>query len=344
MSAATLTRPIETSVLSPGSYGSVAPTLQEVSGSSGERRALVIGDLHGHLDRFEALLRQQGLLDRCDHCDGTGQVWEPCHKQGHEDFCPGRDCDPYIDCANCMGSGWARTDKDVDVILVGDVAHFGMDGSPTGDLLTWKAALHWADVILWGNHDRALAESWHQFNGYLFPGFEVAHIIGEARTREKLKLAHAQHGFLITHAGLHGVFARQDVDDEIKRDPYKFADWINEIEPPNSRGTPDQMAVRDAIGRKRGGSSPAGGILWRDIDEKLYPGFRQVFGHSADHHEHAVRFCWGNGNTRKFSAIPRTEMDKLSYCVDIGGKSDREADACLAGIYLPDETVVRVDL
>jgi hypothetical protein len=340
VSAATLTKLIEDYDLSHGRSGFEAPSLQAVSESNEERRALVIGDLHGHLDRFEALLKQEGLLDRCDHCEGTGDIYENCGSYQCEYECKHS---PF-DCLNCDGEGWARTREPVDVILVGDVGHFGDGGSPTGDLLTWKAALRWADVILWGNHDRAYVEAWHQFRGYYWPGPEIGHVIGEARAYEKVKLAHASHGFLITHAGLHAAFGKQSVDDEIKKDPYKFANWINEIEDPNAAGTKEQIAVRDAISLRRGGRSNAGGILWRDIEEKLYTGFRQVFGHSADHIERKVRFCWSNGNTRNLWSIPRAQIDKLSYCVDVGGKGNLPSDHCLAGVYLPDETVVRVDL
>jgi hypothetical protein len=352
VSAATLIPTTETSPLSPGSFGTVQESPQAVSASSDEIPALVIGDLHGHLDRFEALLKQEGLLDQCEHCDGLGEVWEPCTLPGYqcEYSC---EHDYYRECWNCDGQGWARTKKRAKVILVGDVGHFGMNrdpitgqktpGSATADLLTWRAALNWADVILWGNHDRALVSDAHAFGGYIKPNPEVYDLIERARWEGKLKLAHSTHGFLITHAGLHLAFRdNKNVPDSVKRDPVEFAYWINAVEPQSYTGTPDQLAVRDAIAIKRGGHAHAGGILWRDIEEKLYPEFRQVFGHSADHKDRAVRYCNQWSYTRNPCAS--ISYDNLSYCIDVGGPDEWPGAKCLAGIWLPEERIVRVDL
>jgi len=98
--------------------------------------------------------------------------------------------------------------------------------------------------------------------------------------------------------------------------------------------------VRDAIAIKRGGHAHAGGILWRDIEEKLYPEFRQVFGHSADHKYREVRYCnqWG------YSRLEIPEYAGQSYCIDVGGPDKWPGAKCLAGIWLPEERIVRVDL
>lgn len=315
---------------------------------AGEKPALVIGDLHGHLDRLEALLKQEGLLDRCEECEGTGQGFEICgcyqceygNIAGHGEY----------ECGQCDGTGWARTKKPAEIILVGDIGHFGMDprpngqrvpGSATADLLTWRAALTWADVILWGNHDRALVSNRHAFGGYIKPNPEVYRVIEDARFIGKLKLAHVAHGFLITHAGLHLGFKDQNVDEDLKRDPQAFADWINEAEDESVEGLDkNQIGIRDAIGNKRGGYG-SGGILWRDVTEKLYP-FRQVFGHSADHAERAVRYCAKHSYTRNpWAAVG---FENMSYCIDIGGPDGFAGAACLAGIWLPEERIVRVDL
>lgn len=316
-----------------GKSGSEAPTPQPVFVSNVDRPVLAIGDLHGHLDRFEALLRQEGLVDRCEDCDGTGITYRN---------------DSGGDCLNCGGDGWARTDKEATIVLLGDVGHFGHSGSPTGDMLTWRAAITWADVILWGNHDRACIEAQHAFNGYEKPDPTVYHYMEQARWDGRLKLAYSAHGYLMTHAGLAKAFRTQNVPDFIKRDPREFAAWVNAQDQLWRDGhheavSKDFLAVRDAIGFYRGGASNAGGILWRDVEEKLYGGFRQVFGHSADR-SHAVRYCWENGHTRNAEAIPENVYDDISYCVDIGGKGDRPGDNCLAGIWLPDRRIVRVDL
>jgi hypothetical protein len=290
------------------------------------RETLVIGDVHGHLDRLDALLRQENLVDRCYACQAT-----------------------ELRCDKCWGGGWSRTDRDVEVVLLGDVGHFGEGGSPTGDLLSWEYALLWADVILWGNHDRACVDRSMVHSGYIRPSQDVFNYMAQAREAGKLKLAYEAHGFLITHAGLALQFRDQKVDQDILNDPAAFCDWINEIEEPNAEGTLDQLAVRDAIGRKRGGRSPVGGILWRDIEDKLYTVFPQVFGHSADSREHAVRYVGPSFHTRKRKDYDIWSLAKgwsgpPSYCIDVGGKGDRPGDECLAGIYLPSERIVRVDL
>lgn len=290
-------------------------------------RTLVIGDLHGHLDRFEALLMQEGLLARCTGCDGYGEVYA---SQGGG----------WTECEPCVGDGWRRVRRDeVEVVLVGDIGHFGVDGSPTGDLLTLRAANLWADVRLWGNHDRAVVDPVHHFSGYLKP----LPVTRELLAAGDLKLAYAAHGFLITHAGLHVAFRSQpNVPPEVKTDPAAFADWINAANDPDAEATASQIAVRDAVGSYRGGGANGGGILWRDIDEKLYDGFRQVFGHSASR-EHIVRYAHRNWYTGK-PFVAQAAPEDTSYCIDIGGKSEAPEDRCLAGIYFPDENIVRVDL
>lgn len=341
MSTVTKTQTKNTSDQSLGKCGSVQPKLRLVGESNEDtqppatgKQTFVIGDLHGHLDRFEALLLAEGLLDRCPDCDGGGIALPDIsvRKLGSTEYVR-----EMRDCPACEGDGWRRTDKDVEVVLVGDIGHFGESGSPTGDLLTWIAAVRWADVILWGNHDRALVADYHHFKGYLKPGPEVYHWIARARFEGKLKLAHEAHGYLITHAGLHYRFRYQNVDEKLKQDPALFADWINEVEHPDADCTKDQMGVRDSVGIVRGNSG-VGGILWRDATEKLYDGYPQVFGHSADKYN-MTRLCWNKGTTRFLKAVP-PKIEKLSYCIDIGGNGDKPENNCLAGIYLPEGKIV----
>lgn len=306
-----------------------------------QRRTLVIGDIHGHLDRFEALLKQEGIIGTCPFCDGLGDISQD-HSRDHSlpDWIDKSKLPDSIHCPRCEGDGICRIDYKTRVILVGDVGHFGKDGSPTGDMLTWRYADRWVDEITWGNHDRAVFEDWHAFQGLQKGDIVTEHIMRSMVAEDRLLLATAAWGFLITHAGLHGAFEKQDVDDNLKHDAQAFADWINEINEPNSIGTVDQMAVRDAISERRGGRSPYGGIIWRHIEEKLFMGFPQIFGHSADHKEHKVRYCWYKQHSRH----PGQLDGRPSYCVDVGGSGKNKGDNCLAGIYLPDEQIVRIDL
>lgn len=290
---------------------------------------LAIGDVHGHLDRLEALLKQEGIIGRCEVCDGAGLFGD--HPEAE------------VDCPTCDGVGIARINDDVTVVQLGDLGHFGQDGSPTGDMLCYKAAVdRWIDIVLWGNHDRAVVDPQHIFGGYFPPTPETRHYMQILINEGRYKLAHAAHGFLLTHAGLHKAFRdNQNVPVNVKENPEDFAEWINLVAGPDSLGDPNQMAVRDAIGSIRGGSSRHGGILWRDIREMLYMPFRQVFGHSADS-TGMVRYCWEKNNSRYEKDVKTWKLahnQDPSYCVDIGGKDE----ARLAGIWLPDERIVKVE-
>jgi hypothetical protein len=253
---------------------------------SDEPRTLVIGDVHGHHDRLQALLEREGIIDgEGNRVDGT---------------LPGND-------------------EPVTVVQVGDLGHFGTPFE--GDRMCYEAAWKegWIDILLWGNHDRAVFDSTHLFGGYVPPEPEVKHMMRVLEGDERYKFAHAAHGYLLTHAGLHKQFAYQTLPDGLKRkNPYEVADWLN-----TARDDPSRDAVVNAVGRSRGGRSPFGGILWRDFEEKLFTEFPQVFGHSAS-------------RKHKFRQDPD---DARSWCIDIG-----KGAACLGAIYLPDMTTVRVDL
>lgn len=289
----------------PTAIRSEQPSEASSSSISNERKALIVGDIHGHLDRLEGLLLQEGLINEDQE----------------------------------------RINNDVDLILIGDLGHFGKGGSPTGDKMVWEAADAWADVILWGNHDRAVFEPQHAHSGLIPPDAETCALILTLARSGRLLLADASHGFLLTHAGLHTAFRDQKVDDVLKTDPQAFADWVNQMTDPFGILPEDRniAGIVDSISFVRYGRQRFGGILWRDISEKLYPGFRQIFGHSADHKSHKVRYCWENGHTRKPASFPDS-VPAPSYCIDIGGKNDKGEDNCLAGIWLPSEKIVRVDL
>lgn len=240
---------------------------------------LVIGDVHGHVERLSALLEQERVKDR--------------------------------DCR---------------VVQLGDLGHFGRE-TRAADLMAWNLAYEGAiDYVLWGNHDRAVLDRYHEFGGFSAPGPEPLHIMKTMEAQGRLLIALDAHGWLLTHAGLHAAVRSAwkcpaDVD---LTSAASLAGWLNRLQFDSEH----RHDVIDAISGRRGGWSAAGGVLWRDIDEKLYTGVPQIFGHSADHRRRT-----------------RGEKDKW-YCLDIGGKGgpdDPEAD-CLAGIWLPSQEIVRVDL
>jgi hypothetical protein len=240
---------------------------------------LAIGDVHGHYDRLKALLLQEGVIDETN----------------------------------------ARTDLDVTTVQLGDLGHFGADTSGS-DLLCYQAAVDdlWLDVVLWGNHDRAVVDTAkHCFSGYAEPRQETKYLQQALATACRMRLAFEAHGFLLTHAGVHPrIKYNKGMPNEAKTDPVAFAKWVDDH-------WKDDSAVVDAVSRHRGGSSDVGGILWRDANEKLCSSYRQVFGHTQ------------GDKVRKYDS-----ERGWSYCIDVGTQHNGR----LAAIWLPEERIVEVDL
>lgn len=251
-----------------------------VSISKSDRRCLVVGDCHGHVDRLEALLKQEGII------------------------------------SECPDSGIVRRNFDVEVVQLGDLGHFG--ATQAKDRSIWTDGPKWLDVILWGNHDRAVVDGRHFFVGYQKPFPETVEAIDAAAKSKKLRLAHAAHGFLLTHAGLH---AKYKYNQAPHGDALAIASWLNALNDADSQDK-DFLAIRDAISTSRGGRSNYGGILWRDCSESLYKPVRQVFGHSS------------KDKVRTY----QTSKIGDSFCVDVG----QQFNGRLAAIWLPDETIVEV--
>lgn len=319
----------------------------ETSIDTSERSVLVVGDVHGHLDRLEALLKQEGIIGTCSHCDGLGEILG--REVPNESSQGSGPAHQLLDCERCDGDGITRVNHDVTVVQLGDLGHFGgSTGSPTGDMMTYNFARKgWVDIILWGNHDRAVFDQGHIFGGYFPPNYETQHMMKSLVAEGRYRLAYAAHGFLLTHAGLHLAFRDNDVDPKLKEDPEVFAEWVNQLSDPaylpkftdeNRQEIRNLMGVVNSISTRRGGSSRYGGILWRDISEKLYMGFRQVFGHSASR-DATVQYVWEKGHTGKPEACENNKPEQgWSYCVDLGGRDN----GLLAGIWLPDERIVQV--
>lgn len=275
----------------------------------------VIGDVHGHLDRLEALLKKAGLLDRCEACNGSGiDIVQSSRGPLETDA---------IDCYRCHGDGWARRYGEVTVVQLGDLGHFGQTGSPTADMLCYRFGQHWLDIVLWGNHDRAVVDSSHTFMGYFPPDPATKNIMTQMRHDGQLRVAHAVEGYLLTHAGLHAAFKHQKIDLD-KENPYEIAEWLNleDAKFLDSVGAdPQTIAIVGAIGRRRGGRAVAGGILWRDAGESLYDAFPQVFGHSA------------GDKVRHYQSSKHD-----GWCIDIGSSDNGR----LAGMWLPSREVVEI--
>jgi hypothetical protein len=216
-----------------------------------------------------------------------------------------------------------RLRPEVEVVQLGDFGHWGY-ATEGEDAVMVGIAPPWLDVMLWGNHDRALAEEIrHSFGGYRRPeNPAVIHQVLALRASGKLKLAHTAHGYLFTHAGLHPSLL---TEPGAPKDPTaeECAAWLNQLE-----SSPDREPARDNISHERGGPSFFGGILWRDAKEALAFNFPQVFGHTA--HPPKVRTYRAAGKDQPYS-----------YCIDIGDKGDHGE---LAGLWLPSETIAEVSV
>lgn len=268
-----------------------------------ERPTLVIGDVHGHVDRLQALLEQEGVI-----------------------------------------ANGKRVNDDVRVVQVGDLGHFGVD--LTADEDCYREALGgWIDTLLWGNHDRAVFDNQHIFGGYRAPIGPVKTYMAELQRDGRYKFADHAHGYLLTHAGVARYFDAHlpseanlpDVCNILNNPPAKPGGDL-QLRFSGATGEPHpHWAVVNAIGSSRGGWSRFGGILWRDIGEPISNKFNQVFGHSADpdglvrHLKGDIKIGW-----RKLGTTDMAD----AWCVDIGGKYENR----LAGIWLPEMRVVKVDL
>lgn len=152
----------------------------------------IIGDVHGHLDRLEALLIKAELI---------GEEMIPANKG-----------------ADCV------------IVQVGDLGHYGGD-SRTRDMLVHQFAEDFIDIQIWGNHDRAVFDRpAHGFTGYTTPRTETIMLMQNEIDRGKIVWAYSAHGYLITHAGLHpklydACFSVGMPGDDVAP---PLAEWLNE--------------------------------------------------------------------------------------------------------------------
>lgn len=131
-------------------------------------------------------------------------------------------------------------------------------------------------IHLWGNHDLPYGYSEYAY----CPGYDPAKerairsVLDECDWA-KFKLWHLEDGWLFTHAGLSQPFAQANTAH--------LATYLAEEE----KTAWAALASRQphwfwSIGRARGGSTPAGGLLWCDWNHEFVPipGLNQVLGHT----------------------------------------------------------------
>lgn len=233
----------------------------------------VIGDVHGHLDRLVALLNKAGFID--------------------------------------SRGGFTSLTREVEVIQLGDLGHYGAD-TRQNDLAVWTyaASCPWLKV-LWGNHDMSVFRTDHTFRGYTEPDSRTRRLMEE----KGLLFSTVRHGYLLTHAGLHPSYVPLSADAAAQAyvDRTKFMSTLINL---TCEGASLPVPIRDDIASYRGGWAQQGGILWRDYREPLAD-IPQVYGHSRSYDIRQDGNCW---------------------CIDV---ADREGDS-LAGIWLPSMKVVAV--
>lgn len=257
----------------------------------------VFADVHDHYDRLFDLLVAAGLVDPVTH---------------------------------------ARLRGDVRVVSLGDLGHFGERGSAGSRLCYQAVRAGWVDLVLWGNHDRAVIDGAHEFSGYQRPDGDVVMLVRALHAQGRMPLAHAAHGHLLTHAGLHRRFAHQAEMERVdKADPEQVAAYINDLAAREMPG--ENAALWDAIGETRGGpEGAAGGILWRHWAEPLHDAFPQICGHTSANDVRARRLGVDEDTPNALDALAGDEP--LHACLDVGTPRNGR----LAGMWLPSRELVEV--
>lgn len=166
-------------------------------------------------------------------------------------------------------------------ILLGDsFDSFGDTSADAAATARWLAgSLTKPDRIhLLGNHD--LPYLFPQNSHLYCPGFcsEKQSVIEkelEGSPVERLKLAHAEEGWLFSHAGFAPEHASSETPESLTHRTNSLLPTLHE----------DRYEPLLAVGAGRGGSSIVGGITWLDWWSEFVPipGLNQIVGHTPDH-------------------------------------------------------------
>lgn len=178
-----------------------------------------------------------------------------------------------------------KKNPDVHVIQIGDLLHYGHDVYES-DAECLALSLRFVDEQLYGNHDLPAFYGWAPgFMGqHHLPRPELGALIKEAKARNHFKVATAVDGYLVTHAGLSpSIWELTDVSVD---DAVEAATQINKLFQEKQLNPDRPVAMFDAIGLARGGSSHHGGVFWEEWDElvrsyRTKPLLPQIVGHSA---------------------------------------------------------------
>jgi Calcineurin-like phosphoesterase len=196
---------------------------------------------------------------------------------------------------------WLATLPHDRVVFLGDYFdNFGDDVNDARRTAMWlRDRMEKAeDVFLLGNHDAS----------YMFPreprlycpGFTPAKARGideilRPEHWKRLRLAHAEQGWLMSHAGFHPVWIKEPTSEWIlqRGEEVVRQAWRHVVDPMLGAGV------------DRGGGQNFGGPLWMDWGSlEPIPGIHQIVGHTP-----------GDGVRRK------TKPKSRNYCLDVRNAS-----------------------
>ncbi len=147
-------------------------------------------------------------------------------------------------------------------------------------------------VFLLGNHDFAYLRSFDPrayCSGYTHAKAAAIHAVLEPRHWERLRLAHAEQGWLLSHAGFHPSLVTEPTAEAI----------LAQCE--TALAHPERGGALFGAGRDRGGMQPVGGVLWLDWSSFIpIAGLNQIVGHTP-----------GGQVRRKLGAVSR------NVCLDV---------------------------
>ena len=193
---------------------------------------------------------------------------------------------------------WLATQRHDRVVFLGDYFDgFGDDVSDARRTAFWlrDRIEKTDDIFLLGNHD--VPYMFPRDPQLFCPGFTAAKArgIGEILRPahwQRFRLAHAEQGWLLSHAGFHPVWIKEPTVERI----LKRCDQAMQHA---------KRRVVDPIlgaGEDRGGLQRFGGPLWMDWDNLLpIPKINQIVGHTPDE-----------------DVREKITPDSRNYCLDVG--------------------------
>jgi len=227
-----------------------------ISLQAGQKRRIVVGDIHGELDGFREILRNAGLTDSKDNWSGGNDI----------------------------------------LIQTGDVIDRGPYSREVIDLLRKLqdvATRAKGEVIrLCGNHELMLLQRNFSYVNFTDPESLIAELREEI-TKGDVQASYSDGERLYSHAGLRSTI-RETLTAEMgpimsksKRrniDLHRLSDHINSVFKESVEKNDLDRHPIFHVGPDRGGSDPVGGIFWCDFSSVnsseeawIIP---QIFGHT----------------------------------------------------------------